>query len=156
METLYYNSATGEFGLTWWNLKMRYPNVSIPQQFEEFEGWTPYRSTTRPAATVTEDFVEATPVGGEQQWVAVLVSEEEAENRRRARIPTVVSMRQARLALLGAGLLDDIEAVIAQQSAAAQIEWEYAQTVERTHPLVQSLGLSEAQLDELFLQAASL
>lgn len=71
-------------------------------------------------------------------------------------IPSVVSMRQARLALLQAGKLDDIEAAVAQLGTAAQIEWEYAQTVERSHPLVQSLGMSDAELDVLFTQAASL
>lgn len=73
-----------------------------------------------------------------------------------APIPSVVSMRQARLALLQAGKLDAIEAAVAQIGAAAQIEWEYAQTVERSHPLVQSLGMSDAELDALFTQACSL
>lgn len=73
-----------------------------------------------------------------------------------APIPSVVSMRQARLALLQAGKLDDIEAAVAQLGASAQIEWEYAQTVERSHPLVQSLGMSDTELDALFTQAASL
>lgn len=48
-------------------------------------------------------------------------------------IPQSVTMRQARLALLGAGLLDDVNSAIAAipdpvQRKAAEIEWEYAQT----------------------------
>lgn len=80
-------------------------------------------------------------------------------------VPAAVSMRQARLALLHAGLLDDVEAAlqaIPDETArrAAQIEWEYAQTVERDSPwvqqLAQALGLDGAMLDELFVQASAL
>ena len=78
---------------------------------------------------------------------------------------TAVTMRQARLALLGAGLLDSVEAAIAAipdetQRRAAQIEWEYAAVVERNSTLIQqlapALGMTEAQMDELFAMAARL
>lgn len=70
--------------------------------------------------------------------------------------PTVVTMRQARLALLQADKLGDINLLVQQLGSAAQIEWEYAQTVERSHPLVQALGMSNGDLDELFLVASQL
>lgn len=73
-------------------------------------------------------------------------------------IVTSVTMRQARLALLQSGLLTQVSASITDP--AAQIEWEYAQTVERNSPLVQQiatgLNLTEAQLDDLFQLAVSL
>jgi hypothetical protein len=73
-------------------------------------------------------------------------------------------MRQARLALLGAGLLDDVSAAInalpSPQKEAAQIEWEYSQEVQRHNGFVSQLapilGLSEAQLDSLFATAKNL
>ena len=79
-------------------------------------------------------------------------------------LPTVVTMRQARLALLGAGLLPDVTAAInalpSPQKEAAQIEWEYAQTVEREWGLVPmlgaALGLDDLALDQLFVTAAAL
>ena len=80
-------------------------------------------------------------------------------------VPQSVTMRQARLALLGAGLLDSVDAAIAAipdpvQRKAAEIEWEYAQTVDRNSPFTQQLaaglGLTDAQLDALFTTAASL
>lgn len=79
-------------------------------------------------------------------------------------VPESVSMRQARLALLGAGLLPQVDAAIASlpspQKEAAAIEWEYAQEVQRHNGLVpamaQALGMTEAQLDALFMQAATL
>jgi len=79
-------------------------------------------------------------------------------------VPTAVTMRQARLALLGAGLLDDIDAAInglpSPQKEAARIEWEYSQEVQRQNGFVSvlapMLGLTEAQTDALFLTAAGL
>jgi len=72
---------------------------------------------------------------------------------------TQVTMRQARLALLAAGLLDDVEAMLAQADRAVQIEWEYAAVVDRSSALVQAigaaLGLSEQRIDELFVDAAT-
>lgn len=73
---------------------------------------------------------------------------------------TQVTMRQARLALLAAGLLDDVEAMIAQADRAVRIEWEYATVVDRSSPLVvtigSALGLTDAQLDALFAEGAAL
>lgn len=79
-------------------------------------------------------------------------------------VPFAVTMRQARLALLGAGLLDDVEASInalpSPQKEAARIEWEYSQEVQRHNGFVSvlapSLGLTESQLDQMFIQAATL
>ena len=79
-------------------------------------------------------------------------------------VPPSVTMRQARLALLGAGLLDDIDAAInalpSPQKEAARIEWEYATDVQRSSGLVPmmgaALGLDDAALDALFIEAAAL
>ena len=80
-----------------------------------------------------------------------------------ATVPQSVTMRQARLALLAVGKLDTINAVIAgiepaAQRQAIQIEWEYAQTVDRNSQwvagLAPALALTEADLDSLFVFAA--
>lgn len=79
-------------------------------------------------------------------------------------IPTVVTMRQARLALLQAGVLPLVESAIAAMESpakeAAKIEWEYSQEVQREKPFVQllsaSLGLTSEQLDNLFMLASTL
>lgn len=79
-------------------------------------------------------------------------------------VPAEVTMRQARLALLGAGLLDDVEAAIEAMSdpakTAARIEWDYSNTLRRDHPLVATLGaglgLTSGQLDDLFIAAGVL
>ena len=81
--------------------------------------------------------------------------------------PSAVTMRQARLALLGAGLLDAVESALndmpektpeqVAQKKAARIEWEYAQTVQRdkglTVTLAASLGMKDEQIDALFIAA---
>jgi hypothetical protein len=76
--------------------------------------------------------------------------------------PSSVTMRQARLALLEAELLTQVNAEIdtmtGDEGEAAKIEWEYAQDVNRSSALVQSLAaalsLTEEQLDDLFEAAA--
>lgn len=78
--------------------------------------------------------------------------------------PRVVTMRQARLALLQAGLLGTVSAALTAAEGAAgeaaRIEWEYAATVDRDSPLVvgftAALGLAPDQLDSLFTVAAGL
>lgn len=78
--------------------------------------------------------------------------------------PRIVTMRQARLALLQAGLLTSVNAALAGATGAAgeaaRIEWEYAATVDRDSPLVvglvATLKLTAEQLDALFAAAAVL
>lgn len=79
-------------------------------------------------------------------------------------VPVVVTMRQARLALLGAGLLAQVNTAVANmpgtEGDAARIEWEYAQEVRRDSPLVAALsvalGLTDETLDNLYKVAAGL
>jgi hypothetical protein len=75
-------------------------------------------------------------------------------------VPEVVTIRQAKLALLAGGLLDDADAAVAAAGQAAQIEWEYATEVRRDNTLVTgigaALGLNEAQIDALFIAAAAI
>lgn len=78
--------------------------------------------------------------------------------------PRVVTMRQARLALLNAGFLaavnDAFAAMQGDEGTAARIEWEYSQEVRRDTALVSALasalGLSNAQLNALFVSASQL
>lgn len=80
-------------------------------------------------------------------------------------IPTSVTPRQARLALLQIGKLDAVSAALTAipdpaRRTAAQIEWEYATVIERNSPLVTvlsaQLGLDAATLDNLFLAGGTL
>lgn len=74
--------------------------------------------------------------------------------------PAIVTMRQARLALHGAGMLPAVEAYMATAPKPVQIEWEFADTVRRTSDLVTGigaeLGLTDGQIDALFVAAKAL
>lgn len=121
-----------------------------------------------PAYEILRNIVRVEIVNGEPIVMGDFTVEmplESESDEPQAQIPvTVITMRQARLALLGAGLLDAVGAAIAgipgDQGAAARIEWEYAMTLRREHPLVaalaQSLGLTSEQIDALFEQAGRL
>ena len=82
------------------------------------------------------------------------------EMRARNPVPQQVTMRQARLELLKRALLDDVEAVITTAGREAQIQWEYASVVERSNPVIaivqQQQGMTDAQIDDLFREAAKL
>lgn len=79
--------------------------------------------------------------------------------------PASIDMRQARLKLDSephedGTRLDAVEAFVATQSRAVQIEWEYARELRRDHPLVAIMGLffgldGEA-LDQWFREAAAI
>lgn len=75
-------------------------------------------------------------------------------------IPHVVSMRQARLQLLALGVYDTINSAISSMGQAAEIEWEYAATVERMNPLVQGMAAllqwTADDLDDYFTAASQL
>jgi len=75
-------------------------------------------------------------------------------------VPQVVTRRQALLALLAAGKLDAVELQLQNAPRAVQIAWSEAGTFERTNPLIEALapqvGLTEADIDALFAEAAEL
>ena len=79
-------------------------------------------------------------------------------------VPSAVTMRQARLALLEAGKLNMIPTIInslpSPTKEAAGIEWEYSSEVQRHNGFVSqigpALGMSSAEIDALFIRAAQL
>lgn len=92
----------------------------------------------------------------------VLVSEEEVDV---VILPDMaITPRQVRLALLDANLLDSVESAIDALPPAVRrryrMAWEYATEVRRGDPMMvamqSALGLTDAQVDELFWQASTL
>jgi len=85
----------------------------------------------------------------------------EAEEPEPPGVPAKVSMRQARLALLGAGLLSTVQAYMDNDATeAVRIEWEYAVDIHRSRDLVEGigtlLGLTSEQIDDLFIAARAI
>jgi hypothetical protein len=88
------------------------------------------------------------------------IAEIEAQRNAPSPVPRRVTRRQARLALLNAGLLDAVEAAIAKAPPAVRITYEDATEWWRDDPLIASfsvsLGLTTEQVDNLFLEASQL
>lgn len=91
-----------------------------------------------------------------KNWIEDIELKKEYE---KSLIPKTITLRQARLYLLSIGLLDDLENII-NQNRAYQIEWEYANNIERESPLVKILGqaleLNDERIDEMFTEASKL
>lgn len=95
---------------------------------------------------------EATTIG-DIDW-------QQSYNPGEAVIPAEVSRFQARAALHIAGLLPSVEAALAAADPLAQIAWADAQVFRRDSPTINALaaaiGMTEAQIDALFIQAAQI
>lgn len=79
-------------------------------------------------------------------------------------VPDSITARQARLVLHSKGLLSSvepsIEALPEPERTNAKIEWEYATTIHRNNQFItvlgNALGLTESQIDELFIEGVTL
>lgn len=121
---------------------------------------------------VTNDIYAYVANGSEDDYIKEgleLLSDEElallrAEQQQPPVTPSKVTMRQARLALHASGLLSQVEVAIntlpEPPRTTARIEWDFSSEVHRDKEFVvmmgTALGLSDAQLDDLFVQAALL
>jgi hypothetical protein len=75
-------------------------------------------------------------------------------------VPPVIGSMNAKVALLRAGLLPAVQAWVNTQSAEQQLIWNTATNFRRDSTLIAdgaaALGLSSAQLDQLFITAATI
>lgn len=73
-------------------------------------------------------------------------------------VPASVKMWQAKVVLASQGLLDSIDKEIAKQDKSLQLAWEYASDLSRysdgMKAMAKIIGLSDEQVDQLFIQAA--
>jgi hypothetical protein len=126
----------------------------------------PVVETPRPEYDpITQNLIWANPdlIDGVwvQTWAIEPATQEEIAQRLEAkRRSMVVTPFQAKAALLDAGLLDDIEALIADPAADRKVvlAWTNAISFERLSPMVAgiaaALGWTDTQLDDLFDAAA--
>lgn len=162
-------------------IRALFPNTSFPVPFVPPEGYALVFPAPQPEFNpVTQRAQEIAPmltVKGhyEQQWEIVELFSTQAEKdaaiaadieaKRKASVPVSVTRRQAKQALLLNGLLANVQPAIdaipdAAQRAMIQIEWDDSQVFERDRPaliaLGSALGLSDIQLDNLFIEASQL
>ena len=136
--------------------KLEANQALIPNARQEIIRWQTPLAYMRRTVTQDTEIDGVLGVYSQADWETMRDDEMRARNP----VPQQVTMRQARLALLSAGLLDDVEMVVAAAGRAAQLEWEYAAVVERSNPAVaavqQQESLTDAQIDDLFREAAKL
>lgn len=141
--------------------------VEVEELNEEGEVVTVEREVTRTVTNAIErEVVKVVPVTEEK-----VLSSEQAEALAGVRgvlqaVPSSVTMKQARKALITAGIsIAKVDAAIAgivddQARELARTDWEYSQTVRRESSLVASiggqLGLTNEQIDGLFIAAAGM
>jgi hypothetical protein len=144
-------------------LRQDNPNVSFPRQPGDaiLASYDVYHVVQgdRPTNDIVSlgPIVEVNGVWTQTYTGRDLTAEEKRQNM-------VVTMRQARFALLGINklsLVDDAIALIPEPDhSKIKVEWEYASMVERTSPWMSTmgaaLGLSDDELDRLFENASAL
>lgn len=131
--------------------------------------WWPEEEQSPPLGEFERYGDETLAVDAERQVVIVTRavvpwSAEEIAAHRKSMVPESVTMRQCRIALLDAGLLDAVQSSIATmpgtEGERARIDWEYALEVRRDWPLIAymagDLGLTDEQVDGLFMAAAAI
>ena len=132
------------------------PRQSIVLSVDDLD--IPEGYTTKPQPTPAHDWDAK-----KSDWTINKTKQAEIEEAaRKAAIPKVVTIRQAKRALLAVELLDDVEAIMASDAInrAMKIDWENAIEVHREwveqSGLMSALKMSDAQLDQLFALAATL
>ena len=152
-------------------IRAAFPEISFPEILNEesieFAGLAEIKIMPSPQYDpATHKVVENSPriVDGEwvKDWDVVELTETEKAEYKKSLVPDSVTTRKGRIALHRAGLLSQVDtAILAIPDESirteAKIEWEYAQTIDRDSPftllLGNALGLTEDQLDDLFISA---
>lgn len=158
---MYFNTSTKAFGLSIDDVRRAHPESSIPDGIS-FGGFVPYEPSAVPEHNVfTHEAREVVPV----KVAGVLTQQWAVAPRAAPIVPARVTRRQARQALLLAGLLEHVPTALAAiedpiQRGMAEIEWADATDFDRDRPLLvalaTALGLDGPGLDNLFIRAAQL
>lgn len=169
---MYYRPLTNKVVELHSDIRKMFPNVSFSENLtdEDLAVFGVYPLVvSRPAFDpFTQKLVFGTPQQVDNRWVMsasiIDLTPEEKVAYRKAQVPGVVFMRQARLALHRAGLLTKVPEIIESLEeplrTEVSIEWEYSSEVRRDWPalvkLLPALGLNEKQVDDLFIEASKL
>lgn len=164
--TLYREHPPGAFspwdGATFINEVLHPPNIEQIWPAQDLEAIGLWRDDMiGPADPVPEGKIAVATTVQRVDGVVTFVHELEDYS---PPVPQSITRRQARLALLSAGLLQAVEGAIDGMDeparTAAKIEWEDATEIKRDHALIANLSvelnLSSEQLDELFIAASEI
>lgn len=133
---------------TTYEIREEYPNMSIPLNANLRSIGYEYLKETEAPKQAGYIAIENGALDNTLQWILDKIP-----------VPTEISMRQCRLQLLHINLLDEVDTIV-NGSKVHQIEWEYAQSVERASPLVlllqDMLNLTDEYINDLFIEASKL
>ena len=131
-------------------IRQENPNMSIPDGTDcSSLGFEFLEEVEKPKQ---EGFyaIEVAPINNKQTWELVAIPKE---------VPQEITPLQSKLQLLEIGLLDEVEALVTADRK-VQLYWEYASVIERDNEILlmmaTSLGMTEEQLDDLFIKANKL
>ena len=131
-------------------IRQENPNMSIPDGTDcSSLGFEFLEEVEKPKQ---EGFyaIEVAPINNKQTWELVAIPKE---------VPQEITPLQSKLQLLEIGLLDEVEAIVSADRK-VQLYWEYASVIERDNEILlmmaTSLGMTEEQLDDLFIKANKL
>lgn len=138
--------------LEWWD-ESRWP-LTHPDQFPRFYGTCDDDADTEIPGVVLL-FKDTETATAKEQY------DEAYAQELRARLPASASPMRIRLALLEMGLLDQVQTYVETLEEPAktkvQILWEYSTEIHKQHSAIQKLaknmGLTEEQLDQIFVLA---
>lgn len=166
---MYINKKTNEL-IEDNEVRLMFANVSFPNGVldETFLAENDIAKVEYGAIPVVDDWTQKV----EQDSVATLENgvytikyrvidktESEKVEYRKGQVPRSITPLQAKLQLLEVGLLDEV-AAMATTDRKVQLYWEYASVIERDNEVLLlmagQLGLTEEQLDELFINASKL
>jgi len=132
--------------------------INIDYNHPEF-GWIPYTADPNDIVELGRELYAQALLGAVAAYIPPT-----AEEARASMLP--ISRRQLRLALVRNGIsLASIDAAIAsmpdgQDKEEAEIEWADAASFERLHPTLAligaALGLTDAQIDAMWVQASAI
>lgn len=104
--------------------------------------------------------IDFDPAASDSQQAAALAKLQSIDMNA-THVPQSVTNYQARAALIGANLFDQVDAVVtASTDKLVKAAWDYSTTISRTSPFITLLqgtvNLSDAQVDALFVAAAAI
>jgi len=168
----YINTQTKEYPVYEQTIRETFPNTSFATPFQPIAPFeTVYNVSVPAVSSELEEVIETAPVrnpvsGLMERTYTVKnkfsTPEEEAqylEALNKAKVPESITPLQAKLQLLEMNLLDDVDALV-EADRKVKLYWEYALVIERNHPtlgaMALQLGLTDLQLDEMFIAASYL
>lgn len=128
----------------------QFPGGLMPKQSQVRDPYKPYYG------------IDPDPQSGARRVVEMTEQQQQEWDAERAANPPALPVKkvrpdQARLALYELGVLDDVEAYVAQAPKPVQIQWEFATSFRADNLLItegaQSLGWTQQFIDQLFALA---